>query len=174
MDVNNAHWIVARKELLGKKVLEVGSQIVAGQEAIALRNFIQPLCEEYIGLDMAQYNGVDVVADAKNMPFESNSFDTVISLDALEHVDWPRDVVRECARVLKPGGHFFLATVFSFPIHEFPWDFWRFTPECLSMLIRDAGLEIWGDLTPSESCTKTQSHVLANPTVVRVIGVKPK
>jgi 2-polyprenyl-6-hydroxyphenyl methylase/3-demethylubiquinone-9 3-methyltransferase len=50
------------------------------------------------------------VADAYSLPFESGSMDIVTCLDFLEHVEHPELVVRECARVLKPGGFFFFHT----------------------------------------------------------------
>ena len=42
--------------------------------------------------------------DAQAMPFEDASFDTAISQEALLHVPDKAAVIRECARVLKPGG----------------------------------------------------------------------
>jgi 2-polyprenyl-6-hydroxyphenyl methylase / 3-demethylubiquinone-9 3-methyltransferase len=50
------------------------------------------------------------VADAYQLPFEDASMDVVTNLDFLEHVEKPADVIRECARVLKPGGLFFFHT----------------------------------------------------------------
>ena len=49
-------------------------------------------------------------ADAYHLPFEDQSFDVVTAMDFLEHVDRPEDVVKECARVLKPGGLFIYHT----------------------------------------------------------------
>ena len=43
-------------------------------------------------------------ADAYHLPFADQSFDVVTVMDFLEHVERPADVVKECARVLKPGG----------------------------------------------------------------------
>lgn len=51
-----------------------------------------------------------VKADACHLPFPDESFDVVTTLDFLEHVPTPADVVKECARVLKPGGVFFYHT----------------------------------------------------------------
>jgi ubiquinone/menaquinone biosynthesis C-methylase UbiE len=52
------------------------------------------------------------VADCKDLPFESESFDRVYSGDVLEHQDFEDGVVmlREMKRVLKPGGFLFLHT----------------------------------------------------------------
>jgi len=51
-----------------------------------------------------------VTANACHLPFPDASFDVVTTLDFLEHVPNPADVVKECARVLKPGGLFFYHT----------------------------------------------------------------
>ncbi len=49
-------------------------------------------------------------ADGMFLPFRDRSFDLVLSHAVIEHVaDAPR-YLQECARVLAPGGHFFLST----------------------------------------------------------------
>jgi len=52
-------------------------------------------------------------ADARALPFEDASFDVVFSLSSIEHFGGPRDVAcaaSEMGRVLRPGGHAFVAT----------------------------------------------------------------
>ena len=143
MNSYNRDWIVkARRDKLRGRVLEIGSLIVVGQECITMRSPIEKMGYEFIGIDMHDGNGVDIVMDAKQTAFNNNTFGTIICLDTLEHVDWPRDLVRESYRILKPGGYFFLATVMDFPIHGYPNDYWRFTPECLKMLLKDAGYKV--------------------------------
>ncbi|MFP5459221.1 MAG: bifunctional 2-polyprenyl-6-hydroxyphenol methylase/3-demethylubiquinol 3-O-methyltransferase UbiG [Bacteriovoracia bacterium] len=60
-----------------------------------------------------------VEASAYELPFPDESFDAVTSLDFLEHVTDPEAVVRECARVLRPGGLFFFHTFNRNPVAEF-------------------------------------------------------
>lgn len=50
------------------------------------------------------------VADALAMPFEDHSFDLVWSLESGEHMPDKEQFLRECCRVLKPGGRLILAT----------------------------------------------------------------
>lgn len=50
------------------------------------------------------------VADALNMPFPDQSFDLVWSLESGEHMPDKTKFLRECYRVLKPGGLFLMAT----------------------------------------------------------------
>jgi len=50
------------------------------------------------------------VADAGALPFQSSTFDVVCAMDLLEHVEQPDRVVREAARVLRPGGMLFFHT----------------------------------------------------------------
>ncbi len=46
------------------------------------------------------------LADACSLPFPDNSFDSVISVEAMFHFSSRREFFREVARVLKPGGCF--------------------------------------------------------------------
>jgi len=46
----------------------------------------------------------------EQLPFADQSFDLVVSLWVLEHVERPDDVLREVHRVLRPGGHFIFLT----------------------------------------------------------------
>jgi 2-polyprenyl-3-methyl-5-hydroxy-6-metoxy-1,4-benzoquinol methylase len=47
---------------------------------------------------------------AEHLPFADASFDVVSAFDLLEHVPDPESVLREAARVLRPGGLFLAAT----------------------------------------------------------------
>jgi len=50
-------------------------------------------------------------ARGEALPFAADSFDVVYCCDVLEHVDDPRQVLAETARVLKPGGVYLYDTI---------------------------------------------------------------
>ncbi|WP_255433338.1 bifunctional 2-polyprenyl-6-hydroxyphenol methylase/3-demethylubiquinol 3-O-methyltransferase UbiG [Brevibacillus sp. LEMMJ03] len=58
-----------------------------------------------------------MTADSAELPFDDNTFDTIIMNDAMEHVDRPEQTLDECFRVLKPGGHLYI----NFPPYYHPY-----------------------------------------------------
>ena len=94
------------------RVLDVGCG--AGQVAKAVKVARPELA--VVGCDMSQSavaaasvrpEGVDFrLATAERLPFREAEFDFVWIFDVLEHVEEPERVLREVARVLRPGGGF--------------------------------------------------------------------
>ncbi|MBZ5585897.1 MAG: class I SAM-dependent methyltransferase [Acidobacteriia bacterium] len=90
--------------------------------------------EGYVNIDLFPVAGVDLVADAGQLPFPADLFQRVECDAVLEHVRRPESVMREIERVLKPGGFAHLVTPFCHPFHEYPRDYRRFTPDGLKEL----------------------------------------
>lgn len=60
---------------------------------------------------IAQKSGYTVYGEElSKVAFPDNSFDAVIMCHVIEHLDDPFEVVKECLRVLKPGGRFVATT----------------------------------------------------------------
>lgn len=78
---------------------------------------------------------------ATELPFDSGSFDTVLMLQTLEHVEEPLVALSEAYRVLRPNGLLVVTTPFMWGIHEQPRDFYRYTPYALEYLAGKAGFE---------------------------------
>ena len=89
----------------------------------------------YLNLDILSVPGVDVRADAEQLPFPSGVFTRVECDAVLEHVRDPERVMGEIERVLAPGGYAHLVTPFCHPFHEYPRDYRRFTLDGLKQLV---------------------------------------
>jgi len=132
--VNEIVKIVAESLPKKIKVLEIGSLIVKGQEHLSVRKYFPDA--EYIGIDLQKGNGVDMVWDCIDYCFSHrNEFDIILCLDMLEHAEYPYNVVDRAKYALKPDGILLVTSVFNFPIHEYPDDYWRFTPKCFKLLL---------------------------------------
>jgi SAM-dependent methyltransferase len=89
----------------------------------------------YVNVDLISIPGVDVIADAEQLPFLENTFQRVECDAVLEHVCDPKKVADEIRRVMLPGGYAHLVTPFCHPFHEYPRDFRRFTIDGLKELV---------------------------------------
>lgn len=126
--------IITKSLPIPDPIYEFGSFLVPGQEKEAnLRPFFPK--KKYYGCDMREGNGVDLVLNLHNIDLPSNIAGSVLSFDTLEHVEYPRKAVEEMHRILRPGGIIVISSVMNFPIHEYPHDYWRFTPQGLSSLL---------------------------------------
>lgn len=88
----------------------------------------------YVNVDLFALRGVNVAANAEQLPFPANLFQRVECDAVLEHVERPECVMKEIERVLAPGGFAHLVVPFCHPFHEYPRDFQRFTPDGLRRL----------------------------------------
>ncbi|MBF0526764.1 MAG: class I SAM-dependent methyltransferase, partial [Deltaproteobacteria bacterium] len=115
-------------------IYEFGSLQVPGQEGFA---DLRPLFpgRKYLGADMRPGEGVDVILDLHDISLPPDTAGTVISVDTLEHVEYPRKAMQEIRRILKPDGVVMISSVMAFPIHDYPNDYWRFTPSGFSSLL---------------------------------------
>jgi SAM-dependent methyltransferase len=125
--------IVNRDPVLGP-IYEVGAYRVGGQEEFAdLRPFFPE--KVYVDCDMRPGLGVDRVEDVHCLKLRSNSIGTVLMFDTLEHVENVHQVMEEIYRILKPRGMVIMSSVMNFPIHDYPSDYWRFTPKAFELLL---------------------------------------
>ena len=66
-----------------------------------------------------------------------DSFGVVLSFDTLEHVKDPFRFCRNLVAVASGGGLIYVQTVFSWPYHPSPQDYFRYSPEGLRVCFRD-------------------------------------
>lgn len=101
--------------------------------------------KEYIGLDIESAKVYDKAIqpdyhwDGKKMPFEDNSFNCAFATEVLEHVPEPDIFLSEVFRVLRKDGVFFFTTPFLWPLHEPPYDEYRYTPFSMERILKKNG-----------------------------------
>lgn len=116
-------------------IYEFGSFKVPGQEGFPdLRSFFPG--KKYVGSDMRQGPGVDVILNLHDIKLPPASVGTILAMDTFEHVEYPRKAIEQINRTLHPKGMVIISSVMRFKIHNYPNDYWRFTPECFKSLLR--------------------------------------
>lgn len=96
------NWMASQvKQLpLRRSVLEFGSRNVNGSPRPLFVN-----ADKYIGVDIREGEGVDIVADAADYRTEER-FDTVVCMEVLEHTNRGREICCNAYRHLLRGGVF--------------------------------------------------------------------
>jgi SAM-dependent methyltransferase len=128
---------------LPEPILEIGSYQVEGQESIINLRKLFP-GRAYTGVDMRPGPGVDLVADVEKLPHPDASVGMVIAVSTFEHVRSFWKGFAEVRRVLRPDGVLLVACPFHFRIHNYPYDYWRFTPMALEALLEPYPSKIIG------------------------------
>ncbi len=121
-----------------------GRVIDLGCGTASYKDDILKIADEYIGVDwknsMHDQSNVDIFADLiRELPFDDNYTDTVVSFQVLEHLPEPDFFLSECSRILRSGGTLFLTVPFMWQIHEEPHDYFRYTRYGLDYLLKKNG-----------------------------------
>lgn len=85
------------------------------------------ICDKYIKMDIFKGENIDVVGSADKIPFNNDSFDSIISTQVLEHLKYPEKSIQEMNRVLKKGGICLLTAPQFNELHSEPHDYFRYT-----------------------------------------------
>lgn len=132
------NYLTAQSSLLHGDVLEIGSRREHDAEWWNCNRDLSHNAN-WLSVDFQGGLGVDTIADIHTLPFDDNAFDAVLCSEVMEHVKDPQRAMNEMHRVLEPNGCAIITTLFSFPVHGYPDDYWRFTPNCMKMLMENAG-----------------------------------
>ena len=110
------------------------------------KQLLAPFLTEHVGVDheatLHDKSDIDLFGTAYHVPVENGSFDCAICTAVLEHLEEPEQALRECYRVLKPGGVAIYSVPFIWHLHEEPRDFYRFSKHGLKYLFEKVGFEI--------------------------------
>jgi SAM-dependent methyltransferase len=117
-------------------IFEFGSYRVPGQQHLPRVQDFFPR-KSVVGCDIRTGPGVDRIEDLHSLTLPTDSIGTALMFDTIEHVRDPWRAMSEIHRCLKPGGLLVMSSVWFFPIHAYPDDYWRFTSSAFRELMRD-------------------------------------
>jgi SAM-dependent methyltransferase len=137
-------WYITRFVAQTAAGMAAGTRVLdAGAGEGAYRRFFTHCRYETADLAVGEqewnYSNLDYVAPLHDLPIENDTFDVVLCTQVLEHLERPRESVRELHRVLKPGGKLFLTAPMAHPLHQEPYDFFRYTSHGLRSICAGAG-----------------------------------
>lgn len=106
-------------------LIEIGSRARSG---VTYRHLFPQDCR-YLGIDIKDGPNVDLVTDAHTLAGVNDKFDFAYSGSVFEHLMMPWVAAQTLNRVLNVGAVAYIQSHPSWPLHEEPWDFFRFSKD---------------------------------------------
>lgn len=114
-------------------ILELGSgRQDLGKDAYSVKRFFDP-SNRFVQSDVVPEYGHRIV-DVATMDIVEE-FDMILCLNVLEHVYEFDTAVNNMHRALRTGGRLVIFVPMLYPLHDEPFDFWRFTEHSLRRLM---------------------------------------
>ena len=130
------HFLAEQYDLIPdkSKILLVGS---GGKIADHLYKFASRKLFMVISIDIDSTKKPDIIGDVCLYEFGEDKYDAIIMAEVLEHFHNPQKSIVNIHKSLKKGGKAIITVPFIFPIHDRPYDYFRFTRYGLELLLKD-------------------------------------
>lgn len=123
-----------------------------------------------LATETARSKGLDVRCGfLEDLHFPESSFDVITMFEVIEHLKDPAGILKECHRILKPGGIIFISTGnaagWTVRFLKNNWDYFDiqkghisfFNPESLNKIVRGAGFRVVDFETRSVKISSTKT-----------------
>lgn len=147
-DVQQLELIKKLSSRMSGPILEIGSKRY-GEPPISFDyRTLFPSSLKYVGVDAAPGTGVDVVADMTSnidvlrTQLGQERFNTIICLSVIEHVPDIFAFARNVEELLDEGGMAVISAPFTWELHGYPGDYWRFTMEGIRYLFSSIDFDL--------------------------------
>jgi hypothetical protein len=147
LDLDPAHSLVDKFFHTILPAMEKGSVLELGSRAqsVHTRKALVPEQLQYVGFDIKEGPNVDVIGDAHKLSqyFKPEMFSAIFSIAVFEHIAMPWKVAIELNKALEVGGIMMHIAPQAWPIHEMPWDYFRYSEYAWKTLFnKKTGFEI--------------------------------
>lgn len=115
-------------------VLTIGS---GGEVNKLLESYAKSKSFSVKSFDIDPERNPDVLGDLCIYDFGHQKYDIVIIAEVLEHLYAPQLGIDNIFKILNSGGKLILTTPFILPLHDRPYDYFRFTKYGLAYLLRN-------------------------------------
>jgi SAM-dependent methyltransferase len=138
--IHDQHFKAYVSKYISGRLIDIGCATKPYKKILA------PHVTEHIGLDhpetLHDKSHIDLLGTAYDIPEPDASFDCAVCTAVIEHLEEPERALRECHRVLKPGGIAIYSAPFIWHLHEEPRDFFRYSKYGIKYLFEKVGFEI--------------------------------
>ncbi|WP_082592186.1 class I SAM-dependent methyltransferase [Stenotrophomonas nitritireducens] len=133
----------------GGSVIDIGAGELKYRSQFSHCRYVSnDLC---VGDEGWNYEGIDLVSSAYAIPVEDDSFDAVLCIQVMEHLDNPDGAFREFHRILKGRGRAYVSAPLLAGEHQQPHDFLRYTRYGFSVLGERNGFRVLS-ISPHGGC----------------------
>jgi SAM-dependent methyltransferase len=127
LDANGAHENILKNEYLLDTTLSIYNEMalgndVSGEDILEIGSaggVAKIFSSNIITSDIREFHSLDLVLDAKKLPFESASLDQIWAKDTIHHLDNPELFFEEAFRTLRPGGRLAFCEPYWSPFAKF-------------------------------------------------------
>ncbi len=130
-----AELVAQARAMERPRVLELGT-LRSEPDRSTLHHDLVPHAAEFLGTDLAAGPDVDIVADVHRLTAVTGAerFDVILSFSTFEHLKYPHLAAHELMKALAIGGLLFVQTHQAYPLHAYPYDYFRYSREALAGL----------------------------------------
>jgi SAM-dependent methyltransferase len=109
----------------GERIIDIGAGELKYKKYFAHCEYVSQ--DLGVGDSAWDFSGIDIKSSAYEIPEKDASFDYVLCMQVLEHLEFPERAFSEFGRLLKRGGRLLISAPLGFGEHQIPYDYFRYT-----------------------------------------------
>lgn len=120
-------WLKMRQRVVKKEILKLTNNKIKKLKILDVGCGPNKLFSWSTGLDIKKFNGVNIVSSIEKAKISKDTFDYVLILEVLEHLQNPDEALKKVQKSLKSNGILLLTTPSNTSLWKFIWFCWSNT-----------------------------------------------